>query len=95
MGWADFGPYRLVASNGCGGAQSTPAYVGRISRCYPNCDGSTTPPFLNVLDFSCFLHYIADGDSRGNCDMSTTPPVINVLDFQCYINAFAAGCSEP
>jgi hypothetical protein len=61
--------------------------------CYPNCDGSTTPPVLNVLDFSCFLNRFAAGDSYANCDHSTTPPVLNVLDFSCFLNSFAAGCS--
>ena len=31
------------------------------SACYPNCDGSTTPPVLNVLDFACFLNRFAAG----------------------------------
>jgi hypothetical protein len=61
--------------------------------CYPNCDNSTTPPVLNVLDFSCFLNRFAAGDTYANCDNSTTPPVLNVLDFSCFLNAFAAGCS--
>ncbi len=60
--------------------------------CYPNCDGSQTPPILNVLDFSCFLNRFAAGDSYANCDNSTVPPVLNVLDFSCFLNAFAAGC---
>ena len=29
--------------------------------CYANCDNSTTPPVLNVLDFSCFLNKFAAG----------------------------------
>jgi hypothetical protein len=60
--------------------------------CYANCDGSTTPPVLNVLDFSCFLNKFAAGDAAANCDGSTTPPVLNVLDFSCFLNEFAAGC---
>ena len=28
---------------------------------YANCDGSTTPPILNVADFSCFLNAFAAG----------------------------------
>ena len=31
------------------------------SACYANCDGSTTAPVLNVLDFSCFLNRFAAG----------------------------------
>ena len=61
--------------------------------CYPNCDGSTTAPVLNVLDFACFLNRFAAGDTYANCDHSTTPPTLNVLDFACFLNAFAAGCS--
>jgi hypothetical protein len=61
--------------------------------CYANCDGSTTPPILNVGDFSCFLNSFAAGDSYANCDNSTTPPVLNVGDFSCFLNSFAAGCT--
>ncbi len=61
--------------------------------CYANCDGSTTAPILNVLDFGCFLNRFAAGDTYANCDQSTTPPVLNVLDFGCFLNLFAAGCS--
>ena len=60
--------------------------------CYANCDGSTTAPILNVLDFSCFLNRFAAGDAYANCDGSTTAPVLNVLDFSCFLNRFAAGC---
>ena len=69
------------------------AISGGAAPCYANCDGSTTPPALNVLDFACFLNRFAAGDSYANCDGSTTPPVLNVLDFGCFLNAFAAGCS--
>jgi hypothetical protein len=61
--------------------------------CYPNCDQSTVPPMLNVLDFGCFLNAFASGEGYANCDTSTTPPVLNILDFVCFINRFAAGCS--
>jgi hypothetical protein len=64
-----------------------------LCTCYANCDGSTLPPVLNILDFSCFLNRFAAGDLYANCDGSTTPPVLNVLDFACFINAFAAGCT--
>ncbi len=59
---------------------------------YANCDASTTPPILNVNDFSCFLNRFSNGDPWANCDQSTTPPVLNVLDFSCFMNAFAKGC---
>jgi hypothetical protein len=73
-----------------GGFWATP---GGSAPCYANCDGSTTPPVLNVLDFSCYLNRFAAGDTYANCDGSTQPPVLNVLDFSCFLNAFAAGCS--
>jgi hypothetical protein len=60
--------------------------------CYANCDGSTIPPVLNVLDFNCFLNRFSAGASYANCDGSTIAPVLNVLDFNCFLNAFAAGC---
>jgi hypothetical protein len=63
-----------------------------VCPCYANCDGSTAPPVLNVLDFNCFLNRFATGDPYANCDGSTTPPVLNVLDFNCFLNRFGAGC---
>jgi outer membrane protein assembly factor BamB len=60
--------------------------------CYANCDGSTTPPILNVLDFVCFQSLFAQGSSAANCDGSTTPPILNVLDFVCFQSAYAQGC---
>jgi uncharacterized membrane protein len=62
-------------------------------RCFADCDRSTSPPVLNVLDFNCFLNEFAAGTSYANCDGSTVPPVLNVLDFNCFLNRFAAGCS--
>jgi hypothetical protein len=60
--------------------------------CYPNCDASTTPPVLNVADFTCFLQKFAAGDAYANCDGSTQAPVLNVADFTCFLQRFAAGC---
>jgi hypothetical protein len=69
-------------------------YAGRnLNMCYPNCDGSTTAPILNVQDFACFLNAFASGESYANCDGSTTAPILNVQDFACFLNAFAVGCS--
>jgi hypothetical protein len=71
------------------------------STCYANCDGSTTPPVLNVDDFTCFINQYAAAQGLphaqqvthyANCDGSTIAPVLNVDDFTCFINAFAAGC---
>ncbi len=87
---ADAGSYDVVVSNGCG-SQTTIAVPLTVT-CYANCDGSTTAPILNVLDFSCFLNRFAAGDTYANCDNSTTAPVLNVLDFSCFLNTFAAGC---
>lgn len=61
--------------------------------CYPNCDGSTAAPILNVQDFACFLNAFASQDPYANCDGSTAAPVLNVQDFACFLNAFAAGCT--
>jgi hypothetical protein len=61
--------------------------------CYPNCDGSTQTPVLNVADFTCFLQKFAASDPYANCDNSTTPPVLNVADFTCFLTKFAAGCN--
>jgi hypothetical protein len=69
--------------------------------CYANCDNSTTPPILNVEDFTCFVNEFAAGlqlppeqqvGHYANCDGSTTAPVLNVEDFTCFINKFAQGC---
>lgn len=60
--------------------------------CYPNCDGSSAPPVLNVNDFICFQTQFAAGTSYANCDQSTSPPVLNVNDFLCFQARFAAGC---
>lgn len=60
--------------------------------CSANCDGSSAPPVLNVLDFNCFLNRFAAQDCAANCDNSTAPPVLNVLDFNCFLNSFSAGC---
>jgi hypothetical protein len=65
---------------------------GGPAPCYANCDGSTTPPILNVNDFICFQGKYAAGDPTANCDGSTTPPILNVNDFICFQGRYAAGC---
>ena len=96
-GESALGTWRLSATDYAGG--DTGQLVGfRVSiaaagSCYPNCDGSTAQPLLNVNDFQCFLNKFAAADPYANCDGSTTPPVLNINDFQCYINKFAAGCT--
>jgi hypothetical protein len=69
------------------------AWTSCTGSCYANCDGSTTPPVLNVADFTCFLNRFFAGDSYANCDGSTTPPVLNVGDFGCFLNVFSVGCT--
>jgi len=78
-----------------GSQGSLPQFIAAWSPvvCYPNCDGSSVPPVLNVSDFICFQTRFAAGDSYANCDGSTTPPVLNVSDFICFQTRFAAGCS--
>jgi hypothetical protein len=67
--------------------------VGRWApACRANCDQSTVPPALNVLDFGCFLNKFAHGDSAANCDCSTAPPILTVEDFTCFMNHFLSGC---
>jgi hypothetical protein len=63
-----------------------------VGPCYPNCDGSTQPPILNVSDFVCFQAAFAAGAPYANCDQSTGAPALNVLDFVCFMQQFAAGC---
>jgi hypothetical protein len=58
----------------------------------PNCDGSTSPPLLNMSDYMCFITRFAAGGSSANCDASTTPPVLNIFDYICFQTKFAAGC---
>src|SRR5204862_1307821 len=60
--------------------------------CYPNCDGNTGTPALNINDFVCFQTRFAAGDSYANCDGSTIPPVLNISDFICFQSRFAGGC---
>jgi trimeric autotransporter adhesin len=65
--------------------------------CYPNCDGSSTPPRLNVQDFVCYLQSFVGGCAGPsfcypNCDGSSGTPFLNVQDFVCFLQKFAQGC---
>jgi hypothetical protein len=86
-------------TQGCSNSPQDLAFVllgtGGGSVCYPNCDHSTTIPFLNVADFTCFLQKFAAADPYANCDHSTVAPALNVADFTCFLQKFAAGCSAP
>jgi hypothetical protein len=72
--------------------RATPHLARLRCLCPANCDNSTEPPVLNVLDFACYLNAFAAGDPYANCDGSTVQPTLNVQDFACYLNKFAAGC---
>jgi hypothetical protein len=74
---------RIGLRNSIGPLQSPPC---------GNCDQSTTPPVLNVIDFTCFLQKFAEQSPDANCDGSTTAPSLNVIDFTCFLERFAAGC---
>jgi hypothetical protein len=67
-------------------------HILAAASCYANCDGSTTPPVLNINDYICFQSRFASGDSYANCDGSTAAPILNVNDFICFQSAFAQGC---
>jgi hypothetical protein len=95
------GRFDHVGGNTSNTAQSIAIYGCPPLTCYANCDGSTTPPILNVEDFTCFINEFAAATALpheqqlthyANCDSSTTPPVLNVEDFTCFINRFAQGC---
>jgi hypothetical protein len=97
----DSGTYFAEAYNACGMANTFQATLTVEQACYANCDSSTTPPVLNVDDFTCFINQYAAAQSLthaeqlthyANCDGSTTAPVLNVDDFTCFINRYAAGC---
>ncbi len=60
--------------------------------CYPNCDHSTTNPYLTANDFQCFLNKFSAADSFANCDGSAVLPILNANDFQCFLSKFGAGC---
>ena len=88
-----FGPARWSALSTSPEAGTINVAIGtNLASCYANCDGSTTPPSLNINDFVCFQTLFAAGASAANCDGSTTPPILNVNDFVCFQSAFAAGC---
>ncbi|MFN0132605.1 MAG: GC-type dockerin domain-anchored protein [Phycisphaerales bacterium] len=84
---------RVIAGYGIVPGNAGTSFRAEVPRCYADCDGSTSTPALNVVDFICFLNKFAAGDSYANCDGSTTPPVLNVSDFVCFQNSFAAGCT--
>jgi probable HAF family extracellular repeat protein len=83
----------IIAGYGQNPGRQREAWLARIPTvCYANCDGSTTPPVLNVNDFICFQSKLVAGDTYANCDDSSTPPILNVNDFICFQSKFVAGC---
>jgi hypothetical protein len=86
----DAGGYSVAVTNGCG--VTVTAAVQLTVNCYPNCDGSTAPPILNISDFTCFITRFNSGDPWANCDGSTTAPVLNILDFVCFQQKMGLGC---
>ena len=88
----DSGSYDLVATNACAAATTWATSVEIFPSCYANCDGSTTPPILNVNDFVCFQTQFAAGHIYANCDESWTAPMLNVNDFLCFMVRFSQGC---
>jgi hypothetical protein len=51
-GWINFGPW-----------SNSPPESQCVTFCYPNCDGSTASPILNINDFQCFVNHFAAGCS--------------------------------
>jgi hypothetical protein len=68
---------------------SAPGMPIPAGSCHANCDFSTTPPIVNVLDFACFVNRFAAGDPFCDCDHNNA---LNVNDFICFQAEFAAGC---
>ena len=91
---SESGPALVVGGQfySAGNGNSRSLAIWGLTTCYPNCDGSTAAPILNVNDFTCFLNKYAAGDSYANCDASTLAPVLNVNDFTCFLNRYAVGC---
>jgi probable HAF family extracellular repeat protein len=84
----------LVANllRGIGGHEAWTS-SGTTATCIANCDGSTTAPYLNVADFTCFLQRYAAGDPYVKCDACAVPDFVG--DFTCFLARFYAGCTAP
>ena len=98
-GWARGSGSVFSFSTTCGPTQLADANFGRLlanvmsatpsASCYPNCDGSTSTPLLNVNDFVCFQTSFAAANLYADCNHDT---LLNVNDFVCFQASFAAGC---
>jgi hypothetical protein len=65
-----------------------------------NCDGSTTPPTLNVNDFLCFMNAYAAQDPYANyCAIGSNGCAgggVGVFsDFQAFLNIYAQAVGCP
>lgn len=85
---------RTIVGSGTNPSGRSEAWIATLGTpvCYANCDGSATPPVLNILDMTCFVQSFAAGLPYANCDGSSTPPVLNIADFTCFLQRFAEGC---
>lgn len=87
VGWADPCIY------GISGDFVIRAIVETVATCYPDCDQSSGPGVLDILDFLCFGNRFQAGDPYAcDCDTATGMGVCDVLDFLCFGNRFHAGC---
>ena len=91
---------RCHCDNGDSGATKETWEYGLI--CYPDCDGISHPPVLNINDFLCFMNSYAaalplstfgEQFQYANCDRSSAAPVLSVNDFLCFMNSYAACCA--
>jgi uncharacterized membrane protein len=84
---------KTIVGDGLNPQGQNEGWIARLGQaCYPNCDGSTAAPILNINDFICFQAKFAAGDPYANCDASTSVPVLNINDFICFQARFAGGC---
>jgi hypothetical protein len=74
---------------GAGSAFTLAQWVGCNGQCYPNCDNSTTPPRLNIGDFTCFLRKFADNDPYADGNMDGQ---LDIADFAHFLQKFTQGC---
>lgn len=87
---SDQGTYSVQITGDCANAASNSATL--TVACYPNCDGSSTAPILNVVDYTCFFNRFVMGDTYCNCDGSTEPPILNIYDLICFQERYRNGC---
>ena len=70
-----------------------PIDVFELSACYADCDQSTGPGILDLVDYLCFAaSFINSTTYACDCDTSTGPLVCDLVDFVCFQSAFVSGC---